>query len=234
MITPTRDPDVLGRVYDEVLRPSFPDSELAGRAEFVAAGRAGILDVLVAEGPGGLEGAIVGEQHGGAVLVTWLAVAAAGRSGGTGSALIAAGRARWLTRPGVRILLAEVERPDVHDAHPRYGDPARRLAFYERRGTAVLDIPYFQPAVAEGLPRVHGLLLTVLTGPDEPGFPRLLSAVEADAVREYLDAVLGSPAPGDDDLRAVQAAARRADGIALLPLREYARIPLTGGLSPRS
>jgi len=233
-ITATTEPELLGRVYDEVLRPSFPDSELVTRAEFIAAGCSGVYDVLVADGPLGLRGAIVGERHGGAVLVTWLAVAAAGRGGGTGGALIVAGRRRWLARPGVRLLLAEVERPDLHPAHPQYGDPARRLAFYQRHGAGVLDLPYFQPAVAEGMPRVHGLLLTVLPGPDDPGVPRTLSAVETTAVREYLDAVLGAPTPGDEDLHVVHAAAHRTGGIRLLPLGDYAQVAVTGGLSPRS
>jgi len=230
MITPTADSAVLGRVYDDVLRPNFPEAELVDRESFLSAARRGELEVLVsADGPD-LLGAIVGQRHGSAVLVVWLAVGSRGRGGGVGSTLLRAGVVRWLDRPGVVMVLAEVERPDVFPVHPVHGDPKRRLAFYARSAAGVLDIPYFQPSAGQGLPPVHGLLLTVLGTKNASPAPRLLDAAEADALRAYLDDVHGD----DDEAASVIAAATAPGGVRLLPLTDYAATPLSGGLSPRS
>src|SRR5690606_16229503 len=170
--------EMLGTAYDELLHPNFPPAELLGRADFLAAAHAGAIEVLVAIDAGDLQGVIVGERHGAAVLIAWLAVGARGRGGGVGGALLRVGVDTWLAGPGVAVVLAEVERPDVFDAHPRYGDPERRLAFYARSAAGVVDLPYFQAAMAPGLPRVHGLLLTIVGTAETAPAPRLLNPEE--------------------------------------------------------
>ncbi|GAA3904761.1 N-acetyltransferase [Microbacterium invictum] len=230
MIAPTTHADVLSLVYDDILRPSFPDAELLERDAFLHAAETGGLEVLVSTDGRHIQGAIVGEQHDRAVLIAWLAVGAQGRSGGVGGALLRAGVAHWLAQPATDIVLAEVERPDIFDPHPVYGDPSRRLAFYARTSAGVLDLPYFQAPMGPGLPRVHGLLLTVLGTADAAPAPRRLNRAETAAVQEYLHDVLGS----DPEAAPVIAAATKDDGIRLLPLADYAVTPLSGGLSPRS
>lgn len=229
MISVTRSEDVLGDVYDEVLQPSFPPSELLGRADFLRAAHTGDLEVLVATDAWGIRGAIVGERHGRAVLVAWLAVGAHGRGGGVGGDLLRAGVHTWLAGPDVAVVLAEVERPDVFEPHPIYGDPQRRLAFYARVAAGVLDLPYFQASMGPGLPRVHGLLLTVVGTAETAPAPRVLNPDETAAVRGFLDEALG-----DDPEGAPVIAAAAGPDIRLLPLADYAATPLSGGLSRRS
>ena len=226
MIESVTDAGSLARLYSEILEPSFPPTELIGRDDFVGAAASGELDVLAARDGDDHLGAIVGERHGGAFLVGWLAVGGARRGGGTGSALIAAGIARWLAQPGVVLVLAEVERPDVFVAHPRYGDPARRLAFYERLGTTLLDLPYYQAPIGEGLPPVRNLLLTVLAARNPASPPRLLDPDEVAAVRAMLLGTIGPARPGDAETARVHAVADDPSGLRLLPLADYARVPL--------
>lgn len=230
MIRPVTDPDALAAIYDEILLPSFSPSELVERDVFVKAGLAGDLDVLGAYAEDACAGVIVGQRHGAAVLVVWLAVGSAGRGGGVGSTLITAGIERWMALPGVLMVLAEVERPDLFEAHPEHGDPARRLAFYARLGAGALAVPYFQPSIRPGLPRVHGLLLVTLATRNPAPLPRVLDADETDAVREFLVSLMGEAGNGDADTDAVFAAVDSLKGVHLVPLNSYATVPL----APRS
>ena len=60
MIQAVTDAAELARVYEDVLEPSFPATEVVTADEFVAAGEAGDLDVLVSRAEdGALQGAIV-------------------------------------------------------------------------------------------------------------------------------------------------------------------------------
>lgn len=226
MIQPVTEAAALATLYTAILEPSFPTTELVSRDDFVEAAASGGLDVLADRDGDDYLGAIVGERHGGAFLVNWLAVGGQRRGGGTGSALVAAGVARWLAQPGVALVLAEVERPDIFAAHPRHGDPARRLAFYQRLGATLLDLPYYQPPIEEGLPRVRNLLLTVLATHNPAPPPRLLDPDEAAAVRAVLLGTIGPAQPGDAETAGVHAVADAPSGLRLLPLADYARVPL--------
>ena len=229
MIHPVTDAGALARLYTEILEPSFPPSELVTRDEFAEGAVAGVLDVLAASDGDSYLGAVVGQRYGGAFLVDWLAVGGARRGGGTGAALVAAGVARWLARPGVHVVLAEIERPDMFATHAHYGDPARRLAFYERQGATLLDLPYYQPAIDEGLARVRNLLLIVLAASNPAPPPRVLDLDETAAVRAVLLGTMGPPDPGDPETADVYAAVDNPSGLRLLPLSDYARVPLLDG-----
>jgi GNAT superfamily N-acetyltransferase len=224
MIESVTDAAELARVYDEVLEPSFPATEVVTADEFVASGEAGDLDVLVARADdGALLGAIVGERHGTGVLVNWLAVSGTTRGGGVGGALFE----RWVRQDGVSVVLGEVERPDVFSAHPEHGDPERRLAFYERRGAHVLDMPYYEPPLREGMPRLRGLLLVMLSGSDPTPPPRILTHAETKGVRDVLLGTMGRAEPGDDETARIYAAVDAPGGLRLLPLADYARTPIS-------
>lgn len=229
MIEIVTDEALLRRAYYDILAPSFPDTELITAEEFIAFGAAGDVEVLVARDGVELQGVIVGERHGGGVLVDWLAVASTTRGGGVGGALLSAGFEFWLGQEGVQIVLGEVERPDLFSAHPQYGDPARRFAFYERRGATVLDLPYYQPPMAEDKPRLRGLMLVVLAAADQTPAPRTLTAVETAAVREVLVATMGPALPGDDETALIYSTVDDPVGLRLLPLSDYARIPVSHG-----
>ncbi|MBK7820420.1 MAG: hypothetical protein IPJ61_04935 [Tessaracoccus sp.] len=228
MIEAVTDATELGRVYDDVLEPSFPPTELVTRDEFVAAGAAQDLDVLVARADDdGIQGVIVGAQHGSGVLVNWLAVGGGTRGGGVGGLLLDAGLARWIGRDGVAVVLGEVERPDVFSAHPQHGDPERRLAFYARRRATVLDMPYYEPPLREGMERLRGLLLVVLATAEQASAPRLLTPAETGAVRDVLLGTIGRAEPGDDETARIYAVVDDPAGLRLLPLSDYASTPLS-------
>lgn len=196
--------------------------------EFIAAGEAGDLDVLVARAEDGTPRAtIVGERYGAGVLVDWLAVSGTTRGGGIGGVLLDAGVRHWLRQDGVAVVLGEVERPDVFTAHPDHGDPVRRLAFYERHGAAVLDMPYYEPPLREGMARLRGLVLVVLAGTDPAPPPRILTTAETAGVRDVLLATLGPAEPGDDETARIHAAVDAPTGLRLLPLADYALTPLS-------
>ncbi len=228
MIKPTSETETLHRLYETVLASSFSPIELGSLDDFVTAALSGRYEVLVDVVDDELRGAIVIERFGEAALVVWLAVGAAGRGHGVGSALLAAARERWASR--VEVLLAEIERPDVFAAHPEHGDPARRLEFYARHGATALDVPYFQASLGEGLPRVHGLLLTALSQRHPKPAPRQLTAAEQGALGSYIDAVLGDA--NDEDAQLVRASVHSPDGVRMLPITDYEAIALTGGIRP--
>ena len=228
-IRPVSDAAALARLYTEILEPSFPPTELVPHDDFVAGAAAGAFDVLAAADDDGYLGAIVGERFGDGYLVDWLAVSGTRRGGGTGAALVAAGTSRWLAEPGIVAILAEIERPDLFEAHPRYGDPARRLAFYDRLGTSVLDLPYYQPPIGDGLPRVRNLLLAVLAARNSTPPPRLLGADEVAAVRTMLHTAMGPLEEGDTETAQVYAAIDDPAGVRLLRLTDYAQVPILHG-----
>ncbi len=225
-IRPVTDGPALGQLYTDVLEPNFPPTELVSLDDFVDGATSGSFDVLAAHDEGGYHGAIVGERFGSGYLVDWLAVSKARRGGGTGSALVAAGVSRWLSRPGIGLIMAEIERPDLSEPHPAYGDPARRLAFYQRLGAGVLELPYYQPPIDDGLPRVRNLLLIVLATRNNAPPPRTLGSDETAAVRTMLHATMGPLEDGDGETARIYAVADDHSGMRLLPLAEYTRVPL--------
>ncbi|OLT16786.1 hypothetical protein BJF80_05615 [Serinicoccus sp. CUA-874] len=106
-------------------------------------------------------------------LLSYLASHPVRRAGGVGSRLMERLRARG------PMLLIEIEDPRAH-ADRGFGDPWRRIEFYRRHGVRALDVPFFQPPVAPGRPRVEGMLLGVLTPGPVP------ERVAAAPVRAYL------------------------------------------------
>jgi hypothetical protein len=115
------------------------------------------------------------------LLLLYLAVRPGSRGAGHGSALLLRVRDEWLPRDGRYALLAEIEHPAAHRGGLAYGDPVARLRFYARHGGRALDVPYFQPALAPGRARVHGIILAVLA---HRGDPR--DTIAAQPIRRFL------------------------------------------------
>lgn len=114
-------------------------------------------------------------------FVTYLVVAPQGRAHGLGRTLFDTASAE-LYAAGARAVFAEVNDPRVH------GDAARpRLARFERWGARVLDVPYVQPSLGEGLPRDEGLCLIVL-----PPVPEVTRELVASFVRELYELTEGA------------------------------------------
>ncbi len=114
-------------------------------------------------------------------FVTYLVVAPDARAHGLGRQLFETAAAQ-LYAAGARAVLAEVNDPRVH------GEAARpRLARFERWGARVLDVPYVQPSLGEGLPRDEGLCLIVL-----PPVPEIPTAVVESFIRELYELTEGA------------------------------------------
>ncbi|WP_161937900.1 GNAT family N-acetyltransferase [Serinicoccus chungangensis] len=162
--------------YAQVLAPSFPADELVGEDDFVAACRRPTSQVVVAlDGtePVGVSVVDAVAPDAPVALLSYLASHPVRRAGGVGSRLMERLRARG------PMLLVEIEDPRAHDDRG-FGDPRRRIEFYRRHGVRALDVPFFQPPVAPGRPRVEGMLLGVLTPGPVP------ERIDAGPVRAYL------------------------------------------------
>ena len=225
-------PSQLGDVYDTILVRSFQPDELVEKAAFMHHSTWG--EVLLTEGADGdITGTAVADHSADTRIsvLEYLAVSPEHRGAGAGSALLTAAVERWaqLVSPGA--ILAEIERPDVHRATEQFGDPARRLAFYERHGFQGLAVPYFQPALTPEQRPVPDLILGILVL--DPSW------VSADGSRfvegSRLEDVLRRRSPyapegWEPAYEAMLTATRDPAGIELVPLSQYQRIPRSGPL----
>lgn len=228
-------PAQLGEVYDSILVESFQPDELVDRAAFMHYSTWG--EVLVTEDAEGVvTGAAVADHDAatGISVLEYLAVAPEHRGAGAGSTLLTAAVQRWteLVAPGA--LLAEIERPDSHDATEQYGDPGRRLAFYQSHGFQALAVPYYQPALTPEQRPVPDLVLGILVldpswvSPDGTRF--LEGARLEEVLRHRIPAEDGDA--HDDGTAEVRerllAATRDPAGIGLVALSDYEGIPRSG------
>ena len=217
-VVPVTAPVELARVHARLLAPSFPPAELVSTGELTAAVRAGTTEVLVLREDGEPAAVAVGERSRSApvVLLSYLAADASRRSAGLGGRLLDAAVERWVQRSGPCVVLAEVEDPAHHRGSAAHGDPAARLRFYARRGARALELPYFQPALRPGVPRVPHLLLVVLhAAPALVEGTALQGALVHRFLTELLTAAEGS-LPGDPEGRALLAA---VDPAGVVPTR---------------
>ncbi len=218
-------PFQLGEVYDRLLKRSFPPQELADRESFLNFVTWG--EVLVEREGDLIKAAAVGDYSSAVdlLLLEYLAVLPEHRGKGSGSKLLQAAFAQWreLMRPGA--FLAEIERPDGHQASPEYGDPVRRLKFYHKLGLRALALPYYQPALAPGLPAVPDLLLGVLV--EDDSWLDGNHFLEGERVAELLRG--RNPEPTPAELPAWHALLDACAGpIELVDLADYARVPRSG------
>ena len=209
------DPDTLSAVHAELVVPNFPPAERGGVSEFVAAVMSGRSEVLVASREEQLAGVAVSDCFPGAedtVLLAWLAISPRARSGGLGGSLLQEAVARWSSRGHV---VAEIEFPDSTSAHPDHGDPRARARFYQRHGAMVIDLPYVQPSMGPGLPRVPMLLVLL-----PPRSGRAPSSLPTEPLRRFMNAYFGGDVAQhdeDEDLRRIDEALA-GDAVSLIPL----------------
>ena len=160
------DPELLGRLYRELLEPEF------SRAELEAVGSLGSRlqgdgspDSLVAAavGPEGeLLGGLVADHDRDCrvLLLSYLAVRRDLRGRGIGSFLLRDVASTWYDSEQVLLAVAEVHDPR-HWSDP--GDMAvARLRLFERLGARALATPFVQPALHGDRERVPGFLLLAL------------------------------------------------------------------------
>ncbi len=219
------DRDTFVEFYRSVLRPAFNDDELITLDEACASylgGRADPGVVLFADGQP-VAGILASTfRDSGVLLINYLAVRSDLRSHGYGARLIGAAVPQWLSTLRPALVVAEVERPDCHAPHAAAGDPSARLRFYERHGCLMLAMPYFQPALRPGAPRVPGMALITFGAGDGP----VPNGLVSDFLTSYVAAAEGPEALADPQVRALlDWVAARRDGIDLLPPHRYAEVP---------
>lgn len=149
------------QIYSEILRPSFNDDELVPYTSFSNRLSEDRLDITVARQDGVPVGVVIGDwfPRSESMLLSYLAVRSDIRAAGIGSAVTTAAFDRWQAVRSPRMIVAEIEHPRFFLPDEQRGDPEKRLRFYGKMGGRILDIPYFQPPVAEGQPFVLGMLL---------------------------------------------------------------------------
>lgn len=205
-LTPLTTADELERVYRTILEPSFPPEELVSLGELVAAVDAGHATAWALTADGDPVAIAVLEQPApGIELLLYLAARADQRGTGAGGRIMK-NLLAGVRKRGAALLLAEVEHPAHHDAHPAHGDPEARLRFYSRYGARIVDVPYFQAPVSPENTPVYGMLLLAfevdpaldIDGRLSPatGLHNALRAmmVTADATSSPVDALLDAAA----------------------------------------
>ena len=229
-----RDPDQLRTLYESILEPSFPPSELESLGTLTSRMLDGKVTIYAVESEEGRLAVAVTEplSPSSAVLLSYFATRADQRGRGVGSDLYrnVLSSVREPGRPSM--VLVEVERPDRHPGDGEHGDPTARLRFYGRHGARVLDLPYFQPAIADGGERVYGMLLLALWF-----HPAGLSAdgarlTEASGIGPAVDSILGGESTvAKDDAAAValRESARVGGGVRLLAVEDYAQVAVARG-----
>lgn len=222
------DPEILDRLYADVLEPTFAPEELdsaESMAAGLAEGRAGLAWVALAGDE--VLGGLVAERHPGSdvLLVGYLAVRPDRRGGGVGSALMERLREHCEGDAEVRLALGEVHDPRQH---PDAGDRALdRLRFFERQGARVLDVPFVQPALGPQGSRVPGFLLLAFyvdprLAPETAD--RIPAEVVSRFVRRYYEVTEGAAEPYDAQLGELIGRIERDRAVALLPVSGYERV----------
>jgi GNAT superfamily N-acetyltransferase len=180
---------VIETFYHQILEPSFPADELIDLDELQEIADRDSASVWLAEDEDGtILGGAVGEWDESArvVLLGYLAVRLGSRGGGIGGPLYLAALESWRERFKPCLVLAEIDDPAVRSGSDDYGDPAARLRFYRKRGSKILDFPYFQPALEPGADRVSGLLLIALhADPEFAGDDD--NTIDAGILRRFLE-----------------------------------------------
>lgn len=221
------DPAAVARVHERLLVPNFPPRELVSVEELledVARGSATVRVVGEASDPVAV--AITATFTGSpAVLLSYVAIRADQRGRGVGTALLSGLLAGITADPEVSVVLAEVEHPDHHQAHPVHGDPAARLRFYARLGGQILDVPYFQPPVDETQDAVYGMLLLVLAPPER--FVRGQRLLPEAGLAAALGEFMAGTDPERYPVGPVLEAAGRPEGVRMLPVEELGRAPVS-------
>lgn len=218
IVEQTRPGGLLERVYREVLVPAFPANELESEASVAETLEVGTGSLFVAvDETGRPTGAAFGRwsEASRIQMLTYLAVDPGTRGHGLGGRLLREAVEAWTRRHRPCAVVAEIESPEARAVHEAYGDPRRRLQFYEQAGARVLDLPYFQPGIGGPEHRVQGMLLLVLHA-DPPFTPESPDRLYGRPLHAFMDAYLVSSegARADDwDAKALFKAIDRPGGI---------------------
>lgn len=224
---------VLTQFYRDVMEPAFPREELISLNDFVKGYQAadsvhyGTLALRGDEAVGGALGEY--DPNSRLMLLAYLAIREDLRGTGLGSALLDVVLPAWRGELTPTATIAEVEDPRFHRSGP-HGDPVARLRFYERLGSQLLPLSYFQPALHPNLPRVRGMFLICLD-PDANG-------VSSAALTSFMDDYVGlceGPETRDSDPEYRQFRDQITawpKNVPLWPLSAAGDVPVTGYPTP--
>jgi hypothetical protein len=230
------DATLVARTHAELLVPSFRPSQLMGLGELQADIRSGATSVVVdVDAAGSPVAALVIDNVPACrvSLVSYLAVHPSLRGRARGSVLCAEMVQHHIRHRPDTVVLGEIEHPQAHPADPVAGtDPVARIAFFERLGTLALVLPFFQPALGAGRPRIHGMILiltpTPLVRPDADGRVDLRGSLDC-FLRSYLTTTEGGVDDRDPATAALFAALHRSATVPTVPLGQWAQVPVSAG-----
>ncbi len=216
----TQAKELLTELHDSILSVSFPPEEyIRPPAPAEADGPA----LIACQKDGLVLGGALGEWYprSESLLLAYLAVRPGFRAKGIGELLMAAVVERWLSK--VPLAFLELDDPHHHAPHPGYGDPVARLRFYARFGVRTLAIPYFQPSLADHLPRAYHLLLGVIAKERVEPPSTIPGARVAAFIEEYFEVSEGSDALQAPEVQRLLRACAVPE-ISLLSLRQTPRV----------
>jgi GNAT superfamily N-acetyltransferase len=213
--------------YHEILKPSFDPAELIERSQLLGAladTKSATHYAIAFDQAGLIVGGIIGDcfDECGVLLISYLVARREFRGCGIGTRLLAEVVPAWKAKFAAELVVLEVEDPRFYSADEDHGDPAKRLRLYASLGARILRMPYFQPALSAGQPRVPNLFLMVFTA--DQSVMTETNSVDAAPLRCFWQEYLGG-AEGDVDDRAVRAVrdALAKDAIPLVDPAEYLR-----------
>lgn len=153
----------LRQVYDQLIAPNFPAHELSSFADIAEGFATGHLDLMVARQDGELAGSAIASwfESTDIMLLAYLAVSSRVRGGGVGGRLLRASLDTWQERFRPQLIIGEVEDPRANPAHPQFGDPKRRWAFYRRHGARLIDANFTMPRLFAEAPDAPMLLISL-------------------------------------------------------------------------
>jgi predicted N-acetyltransferase YhbS len=222
--------------FDTVLAPSFVVDELEPYDEFESKLDEGTTTLLVGvdDESGEIVAAavFVNVRAASAVVLRQMATREDLRGTGLGSELYRGFNATLEATEQPSLVLAEVQHPDYHEAHPRHGDPLSRLRFYDRFDALIIDVPYYQPALSAGLQPVYGLLLLALYVRPDLINPARTYLDPPENLLFALRSLLYADGDPDEAAAAALLSAASVSRVRLVPTSDYAQV--TPGLPTAS
>lgn len=213
--------------FDTVLAPSFVLDELEPYEEFEAKLEDEVTTLLVGANESGeivAAAVFVHIRAASAVVLRQMATREDLRGTGLGTELYHGLIATLEETEQPSLVLAEVQHPDHHEAHPRHGDPLARLRFYDRFDALIIDVPYYQPALTAGQQPVYGLLLLALYVRPDLINPARTYLDPPENLLFALRSLLYADGDPDEGAAAALLSAASVSRVRLLPTSEYAQV----------